>query len=432
MQSLNAYWRSEKMENFVDEWIIDPLHNAIHAEIYFSMKVMQNVLAHCKEEGGMDVFHKKMRPYYRMFLEANPCMFQHGASYDVRYFILKAIPEDELFITWFAENFNLMDIVHAWAGYYDNSKSESREFMNLLFCLFIGGYECDWESCVKELRHILLRMEVEGNQYSRSIYSMFHGFVMISKNDCSLQKRKDLYELFNGYWFFLRFLYSAMFRCVIGCGFTNFVQIPNLMKSSNDYHPYLHLFYATAMEQKEEICRRGAKRDKLEASLEAIREIAQKEQSDKLDELCGILFPKVWKNYIDKHRPKSYRELENELESFKKEMNERVAQMNIQIQGMADQLKTMASASVPISNIADELQELPPGIAWEVFIQLNGMLVENEAWVKNAGEIRKKIRSRMKTSDKTTIHAKNVFEAGSSCYDTSKNITITNDKKQLE
>lgn len=47
------------MEKFVDEWIIEPLHNAIHAEIYFSMKVMRNVLAHCKEEDGMDVFHEK-------------------------------------------------------------------------------------------------------------------------------------------------------------------------------------------------------------------------------------------------------------------------------------------------------------------------------------------------------------------------------------
>ena len=47
------------MENFVDEWIINPLHNALHGEEYFSMKVMRNVLAHCKEEDGMDVFHEK-------------------------------------------------------------------------------------------------------------------------------------------------------------------------------------------------------------------------------------------------------------------------------------------------------------------------------------------------------------------------------------
>ena len=51
------------MENFVDEWIINPLHNALHSEEYFSMKFMRNVLAHCKEEDGMDVFHEKMQPY---------------------------------------------------------------------------------------------------------------------------------------------------------------------------------------------------------------------------------------------------------------------------------------------------------------------------------------------------------------------------------
>ena len=417
------------MEYFVDEWIINPLHNALHGEEYFSMKVMRNVLAHCKEEDGMDVFHEKMKPYYRMFLEANPCMFQHGASDDVRYFILKAIPEDEYFIEWFAENISLMEVVHAWAGYYGNSNNESKEFMNLLLLLLSEGYECDWEPYVKELRHILLRKEVEGNQYSLSIYSMFHAFVMIGKTDCTLQKKKDLYGLFYGHWFFLRFLYSAMFRCVIGCGFTNFVQIPNLMKSSNDYHPYLHLFYATAMEQKEAICKRGAKRDKLEASLEAIREIAHKEQSDKLDELCGILFPKVWKNYIEKHRLKSYMELETELHILQDRLEKNADEMRNLINKQAEMLSEDLSLEV-ISGELDKLSERAPGMAYEVFEKLNTLLVANEVWTKNAAEIRNRILDKM--IPKSTIQATNYYESGANHNDHQKHLHISNDKKQLE
>lgn len=62
--------------------------------------------------------------------------------------------------------------------------------MNLLFILLSEGYECDWEPYVKELRHILLRKEVEGNQYSLSIYSMFHAFVMIGKTDWKRMRMK--------------------------------------------------------------------------------------------------------------------------------------------------------------------------------------------------------------------------------------------------
>lgn len=152
--------------------------------------------------------------------------------------------------------------------------------------------------------------------------------------------------------------------------------------------------------------------------------------SAELDELYGILFPEEFQFYLKNNRPKNYKQLESEYESFKREMNERIGQMNIQISAMAEQLKTMAAASVPISVIADELMQLSAGVAWEVFIQLNGMLIENEAWVKHAGEIRKRIRQRM-NDQQPTIQATNYYESGASHNDHQKHLHITNDKKQI-
>lgn len=387
------------MENFIDEWIISPLHNAMLGDIYFNRKELQNALDYCKREDGMDMFHEKMRPYYRKFLKIDTDMSQYGACSDVRYFILKTIPEDELFVEWFTENFRLWDVVHAWAGHFRKSRSESREFMNLLLCLLVGGYECDWDTHVNELRHILLREEIEGDQYSRSIYCMFHAFVMIGKANLPLYEKEELYRLFVDHWFFLRFLYSAMFRCVIGCGFTNFVQIPNLMKSSFDYHPYLHLFYATVMEQKEEICRRGAKRDRLETSLADIRVIAQKEQSEKLNVLCSILFPKVWKDYIEKHRLKNYKELEEELQ-----------RINAQIRTLAEQLSNTISVDV----IAQKLLDLPPQTARAVFLELNAMLMGNKAWVKIQEELYGRILARTNKPDMKIGHVDQVIAVAES------------------
>lgn len=410
------------MENFVDEWITSPLHNAMYDGEYLNMNVMKNVLDHCKNEDGMEVFHEKMKPYYRMYFKVNSVMFQNGSCSDVRRFILMAMEEDESFISWFTDNFCLWNVVHAWAEYYKKEKSESKEFMDLLLCFLSIGYECEWESHVNELRHILLREEIEGNQYSRAVYCMFHGFVMIGKTTLPRQEMIALYSQFSSHWFVLRFLYSAMFRCIIGCGFTNFVQIPNQMKSCVDYHPYLHLFYATAMEQKEVICNRGAKRDKLEASLKEIRVIASKEPSDELNVLCGILFPKVWKDYIEKNRLKNYKELEEELASMQGKVRELIDK----------QVKMLSDSAIPVEVIASELDKLSmsvPGMAYEVFEKLNSLLIANEAWTKNAPKIRNRILKKMQ---KPTVQATNYYESGANHNDHQKHLHISNDKKQLE
>lgn len=411
MRLLNGYWRSEKMEHFIDEWIICPLHNAMHDGIYFNLNVMRNVLSHCKDENGMELFHEKMKPYYRMFFEVNPVMFQYGPCLEVRRFILMAMEEDESFLIWFTDNFCLWNVVHAWAEYYRKQKSESKEFMNLLLCLLSEGYECDWDSHVNELRHILLREEIKGNQYSRAVYCMFHGFVMLGRTTLPWQEKIALYSQFCSHWFVLRFLYSAMFRCIIGCGFTNFVQIPNQMKSCVDYHPFLHLFYATAMEQKEVICNRGAKRDKLETSLEEIRVIASKEPSNELNELCSILFPKVWKDYIEKHRLKNYKELEEELK-----------RINAQIITLAEQLSNTISVDV----IAQKLLDLPPQTARAVFLELNAMLMGNKAWVKIQEELYGRILARTNNPEMKIGHVDQLIAVAES----NSNVTHTNIEKK--
>ena len=382
------------MENYINDWIIYPLHNALHGNKYLDIDDMRSALDFFKREEGMELFHEIMKPYYRMYFEVNPVMFQNGACWDVRRFILMAMEADESFLSWFTDNFCLWNVVHAWAEYFGKSKNESKEFMNLLFCLLSRGYECDWDFHVNELRHILLREEIEGNQYSRAVYCMFHGFVMIGRTMLPLHEKIALYSQFCSHWFVLRFIYSAMFRCIIGCGFTNFVQIPNQMKSRVDYHPYLHLFYAIAMEQKEALCKRGAKRDKLEVSLEEIRVIASKEPSGELNELCSILFPKVWKDYIERHRLKDYKELEEELERI-------TAQTRI----LAEQLRTMISVDV----IAQKLLDLPPQTARAVFLELNAMLMGNEAWVKIQVNLYNRILARTITPEVKIDHADQVI-----------------------
>ena len=105
-------------------------------------------------------------------------------------------------------------------------------------------------------------------------------------------------------------------------------------------------------------------------------------------------------------------------------------QMNEQISQMASQLKKMAEASVPISDIEMELMRLPDGMAWEVFGKLNNLLMANEAWARNAVIIRNRILERMQ-NPQPNVQTTNYYAPGSTHNDGSKHISLTNDKKQI-
>ena len=165
------------------------------------------------------------------------------------------------------------------------------------------------------------------------------------------------------------------------------------------------------MEQKEVICNRGAKRDKLETSLEEIRVIASKEPSNELNELCSILFPKVWKDYIEKHRLKNYKELEEELK-----------RINAQIITLAEQLSNTISVDV----IAQKLLDLPPQTARAVFLELNAMLMGNKAWVKIQEELYGRILARTNNPEMKIGHVDQLIAVAES----NSNVTHTNIEKK--
>ena len=114
-------------------------------------------------------------------------------------------------------------------------------------------------------------------------------------------------------------------------------------------------------------------------------------KSDALDALCDLLFPEELSEYLAKHRPKDARQLREEIARLREELGETTRQMNHQVQTMADKMKALLEASVPIEEIEQELLMLDYNEAMGVFMQLNTLLLNNKAWVNNAANIRRKI-----------------------------------------
>lgn len=419
---------------YIEENIITPLNKVLSGELKrtdeWFWKKMEHFVDVCFHHHHQGFLYAGIYPILKKYVFRELDLFEHP-NYSLLAFIRNLMERNSEFGFWMKYR-DVRQMVDIWAKDAKKTNRSDWHFTHILECMISTEYEGNWTELKSFIKERLLWEDLEGNQWGLKVYCIFHAFVVIGSSGRSLEEKMKLFKLFQEKWDFLRFLYSAILKRVVGCGYINFLQINNHVKSYTDYHTYLHLYYPIVMENKDIICLRGTNREKLDASLDTIRVIiGSVTPSRDLDELSQILFPKSMKQYLEKHRLKSYPEVVAELDTFKKEMNEYKLQMNLQVQKMADQLKMMATASVSISVIADELMLLSAGVAWEVFIQLNGMLVENEAWINHAGEIRKRIRQKM--NDKhLTIQATNYYESGANHNDHQKHLHVTNDKKQIE
>ena len=88
-----------------------------------------------------------------------------------------------------------------------------------------------------------------------------------------------------------------------------------------------------------------------------------------------------------------------------KELEEELQRITAQVRTLAEQLSTMISVDI----IAQKLLDLPPQTARAVFLELNAMLMGNEAWVKIQADLYNRILVRTKAPEVKIDHADQVI-----------------------
>ena len=78
--------------------------------------------------------------------------------------------------------------------------------------------------------------------------------------------------------------------------------------------------------------------------------------------------------------------------------------LNSQIHDLAQQLSAAVKASVPIADIEKELMKFQSREALSIYMQLNVLLVGNEAWLSNSLRIRDAILSRQQQELQLSMH----------------------------
>ena len=421
------------MKDYIENNIIKPLTNALQCGPLAKERVT-GAINYCFYSENTDVKNilgRAMLPFYQDYFYADPSILGY-AKWEAREVIRYCMENDDTFYYWLSDGYNLLETAHRWAEYHKKccQSHHADAFLQLLESMThtFYGFECLVES--QDIRQELIRERIEGNAHSREIYCIMHAFITIwLEEHYTLNQKIRLFKLLHRHWYFIRAIYSAMLQCVVGYGYMEIAAIAHCVKNDRWHRPHLHLFYSAVMEHKERIIRSGTKRDKLDNALTALREIVTSTTpSDELDELCDILFSDKMREYLERHRLKSYRELEHEVHALRSNLEKNANEM----QDLIDkQVEMLSETSIPVEVIYEELKNLSerfPGMAYEVYEKLNALLIKNEVWSKNAGKIRDMILEKMQ---QPTIKAEHYYAQGAVHQDASKHISMIDENKLI-
>lgn len=348
---------------------------------YEWVQMKQDVEAMLKQ-GHMQDVHVLMQEFYEGYL------WGRMESRNAWFFIDFVAQRDEDMGSWATGRINLMEFAERWIELGDSPR-----LMSLLTQLGRTGYKTDWEALRTTLDEKLRRMEVDGTRNGMKetgyFYCLLHAFTMIMMSAHTREEKAALLELFDDNWGFLRYMYSVMTRTIIGFRFANFASLTNCLTNDKEFEPYYHLYHSPLKERFNELCAKGTKKEKLEKAFQKLEQrMKQTSPSDELDGLCEVLFPEDFRELLNRHRLKSYQELEGEIVHIKEEMNVTVDALNRQVRDLAERLSAAVKASVPIKEIEDELMRFQSREALAIYMQLNILLIGNTAWQARTLSIR--------------------------------------------
>lgn len=381
-------YAEQKMKSYIQSSLIPRLTMPDATKDFEVSSRLRKEMHDIFKGGHAHLLHEAMIPFYEKYIRFDTELFDHS-HVSLNLEIRNMLETDPYFGQWF-ENFNLLDLAENY--WCEEKESRYNVIFHLMKCALNNGYDNDWVKLADDFRFRLLS-EVEcGTPWSREVYAIMNGICMIWKSSADESEKMQLLDQMKDYWDFLRYLYSVMFRQLIGCNYKNFNQVANMIHFRSAYHPYAHLFYAVFVERADEFIKRKTDRKKIEEHLKKIEIVMESTpKSDELDALCNLLFPEELNEYLAKHRSKDARQLREEIAHLREELGETTRQMNQQVQAMADKMKALVEASVPIEEIEQELLLLDYNEAMGVFKQLNTLLLNNKAWMNNAGSIRNRI-----------------------------------------
>ena len=358
-----------------------------------------------KDSVYKSMLHAMMVPYYKMYLNGDTRLCCAGSKLEsIGREMAHVIADDDLFGGWASEQ-DLITSAECWGDNMMHFEKETKRiyrFFHVLELLLQSDCKQDWKRLSGNLKEMLFKAEVCYDYKTDEVLCVLHAFTMIMQQEWTKEKKQEQFHLLNHHWLFLKHYYSVMTRHIIGVKWTSFRKVAEtVMSASQSFKPHLHIFYCGLMDCVDELHLERARQRRMDKVIVLMQEELNRcEPSELLYELCNTLFPEDFQRMLREHRPKSYKEVEDESHQ-KDELIKQIQKQNEQLKSDLDAtkevLEQMILSSIPIKDVDAELEQYPPAMAWELLLKLNESPILNAfgAWHNAYPTLLKKYRGRL-------------------------------------
>ena len=398
------------IKDYIQDAVISPLErlmgNDKENDVNLWEKYGSKGLTPQKDSVYKSLLHAMMVPYYEMYLNGDIRLCCAGNRLEfVGRKMESIIEDDDQFGNW-ASDKDLINAAENWGDNLKRFEKESRRiyrFFHVLEVLQESDCQQDWRDLSQKLKEMLFKLELCYDYKTDEVLCVLHAFTMIMQQNWPKEKKKEMLNLLNQHWLFLKHYYSVMIRHIIGVKWTKFSKVAEtVMSSSQSFKPHMHIFYCGLMDCVDELhLDRKHQREMDKVMLQMQEEMNRiKEPSELLYPLCDAIFPEDFQRLLREHRPKSYKEIEdesNQKDELIQQLKDQSNRTRKELEKSREIIEKMVLSSIPIEDVDAELEQYPPGTAWDMLINLNAnpIISMQKAWREHYPELLKKYRKRL-------------------------------------
>lgn len=359
-----------------------------------------------KDSVYKSLLHDMMVPYYRMYLYGDTGLCCEGSRLESIARIMKGvIKDDDLFGKW-ASGEDLISAAEEWGynlKYYEKESRRIYRFFHVLEVLLESDCQQDWQSLSQKLKTMLFKLEVCSDYKTDEVLCVLHAFTMIMQQDWTKEKKQEMLTMLDQHRLFLKHYYSVMIRHIIGVKWTRFHKVAEtVMTSSQSFKPHLHIFYCGLIDCVDELHLDRKHQREMDKVLLQMQEQLNRinEHSELLYPLCDAIFPENFQRLLREHRPKSYKEIEdesNQKDELILQLRDQSNRTRKELEKSKEIIERMVLSSIPIEDIDAELERYPASYAWEMLKELNAnpVVCMQKAWREHYPSLLEKYRKRL-------------------------------------
>lgn len=319
-----------------------------------------------RREGGFWDVREALTPYYRRLLMADKDFFRNGNTDSQCKKSLQELLEGEgRYAGRILKDVDIVKAAENWAEQLMADNHDPGFFYWMMKVMLERDYTTDWHAVYDALRLKLAKARQSGNFKRSEMHCLLMGITMIELTSHTREKKNELFGQLRLNWGFLKYMYSVLIHYIVGMRVDNFAALANTACNRKTSRPYMHLFYKAFKAKFDTLCPEGlidphsgeTVREQAERHLLRMEQvIKQTPQSDALNELCNILFPKVMEEVLRQSRPKTYEELEAAVDDLTNRYNRVVNQL-------ANAVRTADSENVSAEELTAAFLRFPTELA---------------------------------------------------------------------